>query len=500
MQAKKFHIITLGCKVNQYESEALREAWLKAGHQELAEPEGADLVLINSCAITAKAVSDLRAMSRRVRRVAPHCELLVTGCAAQALPEELNELPVDTLVPQKEKISLLRWLGTAEGFEAVDASSIEFPTHERHHHDHDHSGADDEHGDGHDDGTSSGHDAADPDLEDFWDYEGPEEVLEENAFPAFSISDYARTRAVLKIHDGCSQHCTYCIVPQGRGPSVSRPWQAVLAEAGRLVAAGFREIVLNGVNLRQYGLDLADTPDGRKPDFWDLLSRLDAAFAPEWARPEIMAKGGLRFRISSLEPGQLNQKALDILGRSKLIAPQLHLSLQSGSPRILKKMGRGHYDPATIPGFLNELRKIWPVYGLGADYITGFPGETEADFEETMRLSSELPLTYAHVFPYSKRPGTAAAKLPDQIPQEVKKERAARLRELIRLKKLDFLQSQLALESVWIVPEEGKAGQGVNEFYSDCRFTGEQTTPMRGKNLVKARPAGVDGETLLVGR
>ncbi|MDR2892890.1 MAG: radical SAM protein [Deltaproteobacteria bacterium] len=499
MRSKSFHIITLGCKVNQYESEALREAWLKAGHRELPAPDGADVVLINSCAITAKAVSDLRATARRVRRAAPDCELLVTGCAAQALPEELNELPVDGLVPQREKVALLRWLGNADGFEAVEINTGEFPEH------HPESAA--EHNHEHDPKKNL-------ESDEFWDYEGPEEVLEERAFPAFSISDYARSRAVLKIHDGCSQHCTYCIVPMGRGPSVSRPWPEILAEAGRLVSAGFREIVLNGVNLRQYGADLPPEAGlcanmnnigeqngpgkqkdsgGRRPDFWDLLTRLETAFAPEWAK-----SGALRFRISSLEPGQLGQKALETLSRSRLVAPHLHLSLQSGSPHILRRMGRGHYDPALLPDFLDALGKIWPVYGLGADFITGFPGETEENFEETLELCRRLPLTYAHVFPYSKRPGTAAARLPSQLSQTVKKERAARLRELIATKKSAFLQRQLGLDRVWVALEEGRAGQGINEFYSDCRF--DQGALPHGKRLIAARPMAVADNVLIVER
>lgn len=478
---KNFHIITLGCKVNQYESEALREAWLAAGHHEQDKPNGADLVLINSCAITAKAVSDLRNLARRVRAAAPGCELLVTGCAAQALPGELEELPIDALVPQSDKLSLLRWLGGAEKTSAPEPALAPLPAHEA---DIDpavhftllnlaHTGPD-KHKD-----TAAG------DMRDFWANSAPEEEVsaEKSAFPAFSISDYARSRAVLKIHDGCSQHCTYCIVPQGRGPSVSRPWPESVSEAGRLNKAGFREIVINGVNLRQYGADLSP-----KEDFWDFLTRLEAAFADEWA-------GRLRLRISSLEPGQLNEKGLAVLAKSRLAAPQLHLSIQSGSPHILKRMGRGHYDPATIAGWLAELGKIWPMFGLGADFITGFPGESEENFSETMALAEELPFTYAHVFPYSRRPGTAAAKLPNQLPQEVKKERSARLRALIGTKKEAFLQRQLSLAQVMVAPEEAR-GQGVNEFYTDCRFSDKNAAA--GKDLIPARPLKIEKQILVV--
>jgi MiaB/RimO family radical SAM methylthiotransferase len=463
LQRKSFHIITLGCKVNQYESEALRQAWLKAGHRELTSPLGADLILINSCAITSKAISDLRAVSRRARRLAPRGEILVTGCAAEAFPHELSPLPVDALVPQRKKTTLLRRLD-------ADEPANDFRNH--------------------DDPEGVVHNSDDPEVV-VHNHDDQEGAVQATAFPDFSISDYGRSRAVLKIHDGCSQHCTYCIVPSGRGPSVSRPWPAVLAEAGRLANAGFREIILNGVNLRQYGSDLPG-----KPDFWDLLTRLTDAFAPEWGGGGQEERQALRFRISSLEPGQLNLKALDTLAKSRLVAPHLHLSLQSGSVSILRKMGRRHYNVRILPDFSDSLKQIWPKFALGADFIVGFPGETENDFTDTLELCAQLPLTYAHVFPYSRRPGTTAAKLPGQVSQEVKKERAARLRELISRKKQEFLQGQLQLDRVWVIPEEGKKGRGINEFYSACRFGG--TDFPQGKNILPARPVAVEKETLLV--
>ncbi|MDR2050934.1 MAG: radical SAM protein [Deltaproteobacteria bacterium] len=409
MDCRNFHIITLGCKVNQYESEARREAWLRAGHRETAAPEEADIVLIHSCAVTSRAVSDLRALVRRVRRQAPACRLLISGCAVRALPEEARELAADVLLDRPES----------------------------------------------------------------------------PAWPDFSISSYGRSRPVLKIHDGCSRHCTYCIVPRARGPSVSRPWPGILAEAERLIQAGFREIILSGVNLLQYGEDLSPPAD-----LWSLLDRLEHSLAPEWEGKD------LRFRLSSLEPSQLDARALDFLARSRLLAPHLHLSLQSGNPRVLRRMGRGHYDPEAVLDFLRRLEDIWPVFGLGADFIAGFPGESEEQFAETLRLAQELPLSYAHVFPYSRRPGTPACDFPDQISPAVKKERAARLRRLLGEKKAAFLRRQLALPLLRAVPEESGRDRGINEFYSVCRFT--SPLPEEGKSLIPVRPLRVEGETLLV--
>jgi len=466
---RRFFIATLGCKVNQYESESVREAWLRAGHQELGSPMGADLALVNSCAVTARAVGDLRALIRRIRRQAPECELVVTGCAAQALPEELRLLPVDELVGRGEEARLLERLPSLREEAAVVSSAGDLRAAVR--------------------DLLDAVPGAVSSRTDLWaEADGAAEEAgisrpdsAPGSFPPFSLSGHARSRALLKIQDGCSRHCAYCIVPQGRGPASSRPWPAVLAEADRLIRAGFREIVLNGVNLGDY------------EDLWTLTLRLGKSFA------DLLDFGeGPRFRLSSLDPGQLGPKALEALSVSPWIAPHLHLSLQSGSPRLLRRMGRGHYDPAAVPGFLEELRKVWPLFGLGADFIVGFPGESEADFAATLELAQVLPLSYAHVFPFSGRPGTPAARFRDQLPPELKKERAMCLRRLVAAKKAAFLRAQLDLPIVRVALEEGRPDRGVNEFYSLCRFTGQSRKDQAGKVLIPARPVRARGEILLV--
>jgi MiaB/RimO family radical SAM methylthiotransferase len=386
---KRFQIFTLGCKVNQYESQALREAWEAGGWAELPAgrpPAEADLILVNTCAVTAKAVADARAMVRRLNREAPQADILVSGCAAEAMLEEFTALPgVREVIGRAGKASLLR----------LPEQSLP--------------------------GASA-----------------------DQAFPDFRISGYDRSRAVIKIQDGCSHNCTYCIVPTTRGKSVSRPGLEILAEAKRLLASGFREITLSGINLRQYKHD----HEGRD-GFWGLLYFLEKELAPEWA-------GRARLRISSLEPGQLGEQALEVLSSSRLVAPHLHLSLQSGSPKVLKRMGRGHYDPAAITSFLRSLHSIWPLFALGADLLTGFPGENEAEFEESLELCHTLPLSYAHVFPYSRRPGTVAATLPDQLPQALKKQRARILRQVVQAKQQDFLARLKALPLLQVVFEDPK--------------------------------------------
>ena len=423
-----FAIITLGCKVNQYESHALREAWLAQGHREVADAALADLVCINSCAVTAKAVADVRAAVRRVHRASPNSRIVLTGCAAQVLQEELAALPgVSLLVPQQEKQTLNIFPTAALSVTAKSPSP---------------------------------------------------------AFPPFSVSGYDRSRAMLKIQDGCSHRCTYCIVPLTRGPSHSRQREETLAEARRLLAAGFRELSVNGVNLSQYGRDLSPPHD-----FWDLLAFLEQELTPEWA-------GTARLRISSLEPGQLGAKALDILGNSRLIAPHLHLSLQSGSPEVLKRMGRGHYDPGMLEGFFQDLTRIWPLFGLGADLLTAFPGETEEQFGETLALCRVLPFSYAHVFPYSRRPGTPAADWTGQLAPGIKKQRAAVLRGCIADKKTAFLQRSLSLSQVLVVCEATGAA-GVNEFYTDCLFS-SPPADSAPRSLIPAKPVAVEKDRLVV--
>lgn len=450
-EPKAFYLATLGCKVNQYESHALREAWTARGFTEAARPEEAGYIVVNSCAVTSRAVADVRRTVNRLLRAAPGASLIVTGCAAEVLATELAALPGEIrVVAQKNKPDLLDLPDGLTGPEGAGRT---------------------------DEKDSCPSVSAPP---------------SDTSFPRFAVSGYDRSRAVLKVQDGCSHGCAYCIVPLTRGRARSRSFADSLNEARRLLRSGFREIVISGINLRQYRV-----PEG---DFWELLSFLDAALAPEWA-------GRARLRLSSLEPGQLGDRALETLSRCRLIAPHIHLSLQSGSPGVLTRMGRGHYNPATLSDFLDMLRTLWPVFGLGADLLTGFPSESEEEFAEGLALIQTLPLSYAHVFPYSRRPGTRAASLPGQISQAVKKDRAARLRALAGEKKKIFLRGLLDREKLRVVFESGeKCGKGRNsfrglcEYYTDCRLVQEERSGILvpSRTLVQVRPIAVDGDIVLV--
>ncbi len=427
----KFYLSTLGCKVNQYETQVVREAWERHGHGCVNEPEQADLILVHSCAVTQKALADLRKNVSALRRVAPGVPVMISGCAAQTHGPELSGLDGVVRVLDLNHRGLL-----SAGPEALLAKE---------------------------DMARNAHQ--------------PPVVLE-------GVSGFNRSRAQVKVQDGCSHGCTYCIVPLARGVHQSRAPGAVLEEVRRLLAAGFRELSLIGINLRLYGLDL-------KPpmDFWDLVSLLEQTFAPEWA-------GRARFRMSSLDPAMLGAKALDTLSASRMLCPHLHLSLQSGSREVLRRMGRGHCDPETIAPFCAELTRSWPLFGLGADLLTGFPGEQDIHFQETRQLCAKLPLSYAHVFPYSPRPGTPAAAWADQIPDAERRRRAAALRTLARKKKDVFLRKAAECHELNVVVEGMRPAHGKCEYYADCQL---QTEPRQARagSLLKVRPVGVSAGKIL---
>lgn len=431
-KAFKFYAVTYGCRVNQYETQSIREWWQSLGGTETDDVAEADVVFVDSCAVTAQAVSDARQMTRKIVRMNPEARIFVAGCAASAEPADFALPGVAAVIPQKDKFVLLR-----------------------------------------------GHP-----LE-MTDFTVPEEGRPR--FAPFSISAFRRARPVVKVQDGCSQGCAYCIIPLTRGPARSRPVAEILAETKRLLDAGYREIMISGVNLRQFH---ADGEDGR--NFWTLLRRMDAEFSPEW-------QGRARFRLSSLDPAQVTDEAcLETLEACRMVCPHLHLSLQSGSMGVLRRMGRSPYSPESVAGAVAKMRRFWPVMGLGADILMGFPGETEAETEETLSMLRSLPMTYAHVFPYSERPGTRAAALKEQLPKKVRQEHAARVRALMAEKHERFLRDQLELPSMMVAFDSADARHGNNEWYADCRMEDDACTPRCGHELVKAVPVRVEGNLIIV--
>jgi MiaB/RimO family radical SAM methylthiotransferase len=382
-ETKKFSTITLGCKINQYETQSLIEARELDGWVYQNEPADCQAIIINSCAVTARAVRDTRKAARQAAAANPEAEIIVTGCAVQAFEAEFSSMPeVSRAVLQKDKFTLSR-----------ESKNLDL-----------------------------------------------------------RISDYFRARAPVRVQDGCSHRCTYCIVPLTRGKPISRSPEDCLQEIVRLFSAGIREISLCGINLSQYGRDLDP-----EIDFWELVNFLRDRVQKEWS-------GRARFRLSSLEPSELTPKALDTIKRcSDMLCPHLHISLQSGSPRILRKMNRGQYHPDQLFDFIRGLKAIWPVFGLGADILLGFPGEDRELYAQTRSVVDRLPLTYAHIFPFSPRPGTPAAKFSGQVDPGETKKRCRELKQITEEKKKAFHLRLLELPAVHPVLETRQSG--MNEYF-----------------------------------
>ncbi|MFP5258479.1 MAG: MiaB/RimO family radical SAM methylthiotransferase [Acidobacteriota bacterium] len=419
-----FWLQTLGCKVNQYETRALAEAFAAKGLAPAADAAQADLVVLLSCAVTARAEAEGRRLARNLARQArPGARVVVTGCAAAVSPAAFAALGT---LPVPDKAALARAPLTA-------ASPAHRPAED---------------------------------------------------FPDLPLAGYDRARALLKVQDGCSHGCAFCIVPAARGPSVSRPFPAILAEARRLLDAGHRELGLTGINLGHFGLGL--TP---AMTFWRLVADLEAALTASHG-PDF------RLRLGSLDPAMLTAEGCDVLRQSRRVCRHLHISLQSADPAILAAMNRRPGDADAVSSFVDRLGMKWPVMGLGLDILTGFPGESESAFAATARYLKALPLTYAHVFPYSRRPGTPAAALPGQLPGPVKAERAKALRRVAEAKAAAFL-ARLGREDALVVAlERTTPAVGTCEEYVDCRFETEPERPLG--SLVRARPVGREGERLLV--
>ena len=368
-------VLTLGCKVNQYEASGMAEDLVRAGYRMVAANDPADLTVINTCTVTHKADLEVRTMIRRAHRNNPHGRCVVTGCYAQVAPEAFADLPgVVLILGQADKQNLIELL--AEAGHAPEPLVRISPLH---------AGI---------------------------------------AVPTLGYPRSQRTRVFFRIQDGCSACCAYCIIPQTRGPSRSLPLEDVLEGLRVYADAGYREIVLCGIHLGAWGLDL--TPP-------DSLTGLLAGIVKE--------SFDLRVRLSSIEPNEISGELIDLLRSDSRFCPHLHLPLQSGDDRVLARMRRP-YRADRFESLVSGLVEGWPELNVGADVLVGFPGEGEDAFKRTRDLIERLPLAYLHVFRYSKRPGTEAAMLPDQAPGHAVKTRAWILRNLSRTKRQAFFVRQ----------------------------------------------------------
>jgi len=399
-------IATLGCKVNKADTELMQQVLTAQGYELVPFEQGADTYIINTCTVTAKSDFQSRQMVRRALRQNRQARVVVTGCYAQINPVELKQIPgVSLILSNRDKARVgeyLRPIVGAPSRREVVSGFCNRPCESR-----------DIQGVGK---TISRHNAMLP---------APARLSRQDAAPTqpHSLSSY--TRAFVKIQDGCNWACTYCIVPQARGKSRSLPLAEIVSQARQLVARGYKELVLTGIHIGHYGLDLS--PKNKLAQLLAALSRLE---------------GLGRIRLSSLEPTEFSQDMVKTIQENDKICPHFHIPLQSADDGILRGMGR-RYGFARYQELILKLRELFPRAALGSDVIVGFPGEDEASFQTSYQRIAQLPLTYLHVFSYSKRPNTVAAKLPRQVNKGEKKSRSLRLRELGRQKKLSFYQSQL---------------------------------------------------------
>jgi threonylcarbamoyladenosine tRNA methylthiotransferase MtaB len=397
-----FYIEQFGCRATQADGAALERQLLERGCSSASGPSVADIVVVNTCTVTASADAQARDAIRKLHAANPTARVIVTGCYAQRAPEELAQLPgVTWVVGNSHKPQI------PDLIEAVSTGSSRVS-------------------------TSEFFPAAALAAEPMSLFHGPAKILTGNIFDQNTLlaapvlgGEGHHTRPTLKIQDGCNSRCSYCVIPFVRGKSRSLPSENVLQEIRRLSGAGFREIVLSGINLGTYGRDLSP-----RVEFEDLLRRILDETSVE------------HLRISSIEPMDVTQDLVDLFAATDRIAQHLHMPLQSGSDRILAAMHRW-YRSEHYARRIELIRGRLPHAAIGADVITGFPGETEEDHAATVAFIDSLPFTYLHVFSYSQRPATKSATLPNEVPGPAIKRRARELRALGEQKAAAFRQSQL---------------------------------------------------------
>lgn len=371
-------IMTFGCRLNTYESEVMRDHANAAGLT--------DTVIINTCAVTSEAERQARQAIRRVRRKKPDARIIVTGCAAQINPDAYASMPeVDTVLGNQEKLEAASFLALESG-EPVRV----------------------------------------------------DDIMAARETAAHLVEGFdGRTRAFIQVQNGCDHRCTFCIIPFGRGNSRSVPIGAIVEQVETLIANGYREIVLSGVDITSYGADLPG-----RPRLGQMVRRLLANI------PDLP-----RLRLSSIDVAEIDDDLLDLIANEPRLMPHLHLSLQAGDNMILKRMKRRHTREQAI-AFCNDVRRIRPDAVFGADIIAGFPTETDAMFANSLDLVAACDLPHLHVFPYSPRPETPAARMP-QLPRDVIKERAALLRAAGETALNNFLAAEIGQTRSVLVEKPG---------------------------------------------
>ena len=427
-KGKRVAFLTLGCKVNQYDSDAMRSLFLRRGYTAAEGDEEADVYVINTCSVTSVGDKKSRQTLRRIRRAHPHAVIAAAGCYAQLAPEEVAKTGCDVIVGNQDRHRIVDFVEEAARGRTVDAV---------------------------------------------------QDIMQVSEFEDLTVDPEGeeKTRAFIKVQEGCDNYCTYCIIPYARGRLKSRRQEDALREAARLAEKGYREIVLTGIHLGNYGRDLHDGTT---------LSSLVSAL--------LAIPGIARIRLGSIESVELSDELIRIIQTEDRVCSHLHLPIQSGSDAVLRRMNR-HYRLQEFKDLIAGLREKVPGIALTTDLIVGFPGETEELFEETLETLRELRFSGIHVFPYSRRSGTPAASYPDQVPQAVKKDRVHRVEALEKDISRAF-RSAFVGKTVRVLAEEEKDGlfEGLSDEYIRVSLTGAQ---VRRGGLYRVRVTAVTEDGLI---
>jgi threonylcarbamoyladenosine tRNA methylthiotransferase MtaB len=406
-------LLSFGCRLNTYESEAMRDLASKAGQ--------GNAIIVNTCAVTAEAERQARQAIRKAHRDNPGARIIVTGCAAQIAPDKWAGLPgVERVIGNADKLKPETWA-------ALDAPPVPVT-----------------------------------------------DIMAARETAAHLVTEFAgRARAFVQVQQGCDHRCTFCVIPFGRGPSRSVPIGVIVEQLRALVAAGYREAVLTGVDVTSYGPDLPGSPT-----LGQMIRRV-LALVPELPR----------LRLSSLDPVEVDEDLWRLIAEEPRLMPHLHLSLQHGSDLILKRMKRRHLRADAI-ALAAKARRLRPDIVFGADLIAGFPTETEAQFQESLELVRDCDLSFLHVFPYSERPGTPAARMP-QIPVPERRARAARLREAGAAAAARYYAARLGQEEQVLLEHPDR---GHTAYFAPLRLLGGKGQPGEIRRL---RVIGADADGLV---
>ncbi|MDL1967536.1 MAG: tRNA (N(6)-L-threonylcarbamoyladenosine(37)-C(2))-methylthiotransferase MtaB [Deltaproteobacteria bacterium] len=375
---QNFSITTLGCKVNHCESESVIQILKESGWTFVPLGEDANFCIINTCTVTRKAAMQSRQAVRHAIRSNPRARIIVTGCYAQTEPDDIKKIKgVHYIIGHAGKHKIPEIITSTEKKDFVFPVTIY------------------------------------------------NDIINEKSFKQMPVALGKRTRPFLKIQDGCNTFCTYCIVPYARGRSRSMPLKNILDNIIHVKKSGYREVVLSGIHLGHYGLDLSP-----QTNLAELIKHINEARAIE------------RVRLSSIEPPELTEAIIKTVAESDIFCRHFHIPLQSGDDLILKKMRRS-YTKSMFRKLLYRIHELIPDAAIGVDTIIGFPGETEEAFKNTYNLIEELPATYLHVFPFSSRKGTLASNFPDKVPSKIIKERCKTMRDLGNIKKKEFYKKNI---------------------------------------------------------